>query len=115
MDVDTGDLLPTGGMTIAYTLIGDKDMGFQVSLCSEKDLFCYATGREVAAARMMFDGPIDVIDATKHPRAQTLVDWIANNYFNGQIAIVKCPRTGTLPNGAMRYRWLSTFHLVNYE
>lgn len=110
---ESGHLLPTGGMTVAYSLIeyadgSEGDMVFNVSLCSEADLFCYETGRKVAAERMRKDGTLDVIPANQHPRGQYLVDWIADNYFANGFILIKekaNPEKG-------RYRWVSTFYVA---
>lgn len=109
-----GLLLPHGGLTIAYSLMqisNDFDIVFNVAACSMKDLFCHATGREVAAERLKRDGPLDILPGDAHPRAQAIVDWIADNYYEAPITITQqmlSPRknkVGEVP----RWRWESTF------
>lgn len=110
---ESGHLLPTGGMTIAYSLIkydnnDDVDVVFNVSLCSESDLFCYETGRNVAAERMRLEGTLDVLPGNDHPRAQCLIDWISDNYFSNGFILIKEKENPTKG----RYRWVSTFYVA---
>ena len=114
-----GTLLPTGGLTVAYSLVpwvGDNeyDIVFNVAMCSVKDLYCHKTGREVAVERLNKTGPLDVVPGNEHPRAQMIVDWLAANYDpRGVITITRnnvSPRR-KFKDGSMcpRYRWVSTF------
>lgn len=112
-----GILLPKGGMTIAYSLVpwsdtSTYDVVFNVSVCSNKDLYDHSVGRMVSSQRLKDDGPIEVISGSEHPRAANLVSWIADNYYkNYVITILQRPlsprktKHGEVP----RWRWESTF------
>lgn len=104
--------MATGGMTVAYNVVdyGPKDPGgadvvFNVALCSNKDLFCYQTGRKTAMKRMKAEGTVEVLPGDEHPRSKVIVDWIANNFFPDRLIVVKEKANPTKG----RYRWVSTF------
>ena len=79
---EDGELLQTGGATIAYTINETlKSIFLNVSKCSVNDQFSRKIGREVAQKRLKDDGPLEILDLL-HPVSQTIKWWFihSNNY-----------------------------------
>lgn len=104
----TGVIQPKGGLTCAYQIIpiqtedavleGIEHISFAVAYCKDIDLFCYKTGRAIAAKRLLEQGPLDIIPLI-HPISEQLAEWCGTNYFD--IATeVWCDEKG---------RWLTYF------
>lgn len=69
-------LLPTGGITVAYTVTG-KDIVAAWVKCRPDELFCFATGRKEAEKKLSSpNGEFEVLPLD-HPISATLVDWLA--------------------------------------
>lgn len=71
-----GYLMPTGGMTIAYDVDGDR-VFYAVAQCSVKDNFSRRIGRRVASGRwhkQLMDGTIKTVIMVGKPRESVLRD-----------------------------------------
>ena len=100
---EKNNILPQGGMTIAYTKTLDEVM-FNVARCHlEYDNYCRRVGREIAVNRMRKFGPEDVIPLT-HPVTEGLVNWISNSYFDVPIEIKRLGK-----------HWVSNFGRSFYD
>jgi hypothetical protein len=110
MDED-GYILPKGGVTVAYVLTeieGMQHIYVAPVKCHPNELFCYKTGRELAAKRLKDEGPTEVLDL-EHPISETIVDWICNSWW----PIGPKSREMGFAIDAMRderMRWVSDFY-----
>ena len=75
-----GEILHTGGMTVAYSVSEEMEAIFlNISMCSVNDQFDRRIGREVAAKRLMEDGPLEIIPLS-HPVSQAIRWWFISTY-----------------------------------
>lgn len=109
---EVGNLLPHGGLTVAYTL-STKDIMLQTAACRPdtgaihpetgeplRDMFCYRVGRMIAAGRLKSPKWEPIILERKDPVKQTIIDYVSMNTYVGPIEI-KWNET--------HKRWESTF------
>ena len=81
------DYLPTGGITLAIERT-NSIVAFGMATCSDKDNFCRATGRKVAAERLQtsprFIAPADIVEAFGNalPRSIFTEEGIAKIKYN---------------------------------
>lgn len=84
---ENGDLLTTGGCTVAYTAT-PKDIMYQLALChSDLDNFCYRVGRAIASGRLKSKKWEPIIIPRQDPVVATIIKHIAANAEYGQIDI----------------------------
>jgi hypothetical protein len=120
IDVETEEILPHGGVTIAYT-VSDIEGMRQIYVtwvkCRSDELFCYKTGRETAKERLKNSGPHEVLDL-EHPISDLLTEWLSVDVWpDGPIR-----RDMGFPIDCWRddkMRWVSTFEpshsIVEFE
>ena len=78
-----GELSPTGGLTVAYSIVDSLSAAgicLNLAKCRSDDLFCFKTGREIAARKLLEQGPLDVLPL-EHPFGFTIVDWICTVWW----------------------------------
>ena len=100
-DQDTDEILNTGGITVAYTYVGAKDIAIQIARCHEDDNFCYRIGRQIAAGRLTNEGPLDILDVEYIRPSDAIVSYLINEYYSNEIDVRKC-----------RNRFVSTFGVI---
>jgi len=80
-----GEIQNTGGATIAFAVSPELDAIFvQLALCSRKDQYNKKTGRELAAKRLVDEGPLDIL-GYKHPISDAVRLWFMQYYDVGLI------------------------------
>lgn len=97
---DELNILPAGGLTIAYTLSEElQGIFFNIARCHPKDLFSRKLGRELASHRLKTEGPFEILPF-QHPIASTIRCYIASEFG----MVIECDEKG---------RWISDF--INWE
>lgn len=98
---EDGAITNRGGLTVAYLVSPELDAIFlHWAKCNPSDNFCYKTGREIAANRLLTDGPADVLPY-QNPVTEAILNWIQFDLYGGTIDFIQ-EATG-------KKRWMSTF------
>ena len=92
-DNERKSISPHGGWTIAYFIDKGKettDIFFATAYCKQADLFCYATGRDIARDRLENGmegglGSIDMLPLSIHPVSHILVKNLADSFFDDPV------------------------------
>ena len=100
IDPETWEVLPTGGLTIAYTCT-DTELCYTTAICHENDAFNRHLGRLISSNRLRSPKIQPEVITIQHPIKEHLLEYVALNLFGAPISIFLGEKN----------QWVSTFEI----